>query len=283
MLLVIMFSHHSIGIFDSGVGGLSVAKDIQRTLPFESLVYVADSGFAPYGDQSAAFIANRCHRICQFFISQQVKAIVIACNTATVSCVAELRASYSLPIVGLEPAIKPAAINSKSAVVGVLATAQTVQSSAVTQLIERFGDHTKIILQGCPGLVERVEQADIYSQETRELLKEYLQPMLSAGADTIVMGCTHYAFLIPLIQKIIGPEITLLTSGQALSKQLHKRLSTAQLLNSTSHIQKLTFYSSSATPKSAAIISQLWGETVPLNALIECQSSNRYSGQKSPC
>lgn len=250
-----------IGIFDSGVGGLSVVKDIQVTLPFEQLIYIADSEHAPYGEKSADYITERCHSICQFLISRQVKAIVIACNTATVSCIKELRATYSLPILGLEPSIKPAAIDSKTSVIGVLATAQTVASGAVQQLMERFDSHAKIIVQGCPGLVEQVEHADLNSEKTALLLHKYLQPMLDAGADTIVMGCTHYAFLMPLIQKIVGPKITLLTSGLAVSKELKRRLRNDDLLNNSATRTKLDLYSNNPKANSVDIINALVDDT----------------------
>ncbi|NRA22673.1 MAG: glutamate racemase [Oceanospirillaceae bacterium] len=259
-----MHSNHPIGIFDSGVGGLSVAAHIHRELPFESLIYVADSGFAPYGDKSTQFIEQRCQEICQFLVQQQVKAIVVACNTATVSCITELRARFKLPIIGMEPGIKPALQLTKTGIIGVLATEQTVRSGAVNRLIFRFSDSSKVLVQGCPGLVELVEQANCDSPSLMTLLEGYLQPLLIKGVDTIVIGCTHYAFLISMIQDIVGQHIHIVTSHEAVTAELQRRLVANQLLTPEQQITEPLFYSTDKSVKSAATISQLWNKPINL-------------------
>lgn len=263
-----MHSNRPIGIFDSGVGGLSVAKNIQRELPYEQLIYVADSGFAPYGDKSSEFITQRCHAICQFFVEQQVKAIVVACNTATVSCIDQLRSTFYLPIIGMEPAIKPASIHSKVGTIGVLATAQTVQSGAVQRLVERFCHNADIFVQACPGLVELVEQASLDSQQASLLLNQYLRPLMDKGVDTIVMGCTHYAFLMPLIQSIVGEQVQLLTSHGPVTAQLQRRLSANSVLATAANSTKQSvFYTSNLNPSAQLNFNRLWQTPIALLAL----------------
>ncbi|NQZ32174.1 MAG: glutamate racemase [Oceanospirillaceae bacterium] len=263
-----MYSNRPIGIFDSGVGGLSVAKNIQHELPNEHFIYVADSAFAPYGEKSTEFITQRCHVICQFLVEQRVKAIVVACNTATVSCITQLRAAFDLPFIGMEPAIKPASLHSKTAVVGVLATQQTVQSGAVSRLVAQYSDNADIVVQACPGLVEMVENACVNSVQLTLLLRQYLQPMLDKGVDTIVMGCTHYAFLTPLIQSIVGEHITLLTSHGPVTKELQRRLEAiSALANTDSNVGQSMFYTSALSPEAKQSFNQLWGSPVNLLSL----------------
>jgi glutamate racemase len=178
----------AIGVFDSGVGGLSVLRAIRAALPHEHLVYVGDSGHAPYGDQSEAHITQRTLTVGNWLAEQGVKGITIACNTATVVAAKALREQTHLPVVAIEPAIKPAVALTRSGVVGVLATRQTVQSLAVARLMALYGAEKRILLQGCPGLVEQVERADLHSAETEALLRQFITPLLEQGADTLVLG-----------------------------------------------------------------------------------------------
>ena len=172
-----------IGVFDSGVGGLSVLAEIQRLLPNESLLYVADCGNVPYGEKTPEFIQQRCSVMADFFRQQGAKALVLACNTATVAGVADLRRDYpEWPIVGMEPAVKPAAAATRSGVVGVLATTGTLQSAKFAALLDRFATDVKVITQPCPGLVELIENGDLRSPELRQLLAGYVEPLLAAGA-----------------------------------------------------------------------------------------------------
>ncbi|HWS75980.1 MAG TPA: glutamate racemase [Quisquiliibacterium sp.] len=213
-----------IGVFDSGVGGLSVLREIRRQLPGEPLLYVADSGHAPYGDRSADFIEARSTAIVEFLVEAGARAIVIACNTATVVAVRALRAWCPVPIVAMEPAIKPAVSLTRSGVVGVLATRRTLESPSVARLCERHGHEARILLQACPGLVDRVEQGDLQGAATRGLLESYVGPLLEQGADTLVLGCTHYPFLEPLLRELAGPGVSIVDPAGAVARELQRRL-----------------------------------------------------------
>jgi glutamate racemase len=178
-----------IGVFDSGVGGLSVLREIHAQLPNEALLYVADSGHVPYGEKSAEFIRERSQKIAEFLLAQGAKALVLACNTATVAAVADLRERYpQLPIVGMEPAVKPAASATRSGVVGVLATTGTLKSARFAALLDRFASDVRVVTQPCPGLVECVEAGDLDSLAVRQLLQGYVDPLLAAGCDTLILG-----------------------------------------------------------------------------------------------
>jgi glutamate racemase len=219
-----------IGVFDSGVGGLSVVQALRAYLPSENIIYYADTANVPYGDKSQEFIEQRCLALAELLIAEDVKAIVIACNTATVSSITALRNNYGLPIIGVEPGIKPALKSSKTGVVGVLATTQTLRSNSFNRLAEGLGDNTKILLQACPGLMEKVERLEFNDAITEQLINQYMQPLVLAGADHIVLGCTHYAFLLPLIRLVAGPNITLVNTASAVAKEVVRRLTTADLL-----------------------------------------------------
>src|SRR5665647_112261 len=216
-------SAHPIGVFDSGVGGLAVLHEIRRELPNEDLLYVADSGHAPYGDKSAHVIEARSIAIVEFLISQHAKAIVVACNTATGVAIKALRSRFPVPIIAMEPAVKPAAAHTRSGVIGVLATSRTIASDNFAKLHERFGADVKILMQACPGLVEQVEAGNLSGDETRALLERYILPLLAQQADTLVLGCTHYPFLAPLIREIAGATVTVIDPSAAIARELRRR------------------------------------------------------------
>ena len=224
-------SEAPIGVFDSGVGGLSVLAEIHRLLPQESLLYVGDCGHIPYGEKSPAFIRQRCAVVAEFFQQQGAKALVLACNTATVAAVADLRQRYpDWPIVGMEPAVKPAAAATQCGVVGVLATTGTLQSAKFAALLDRFAMDIRVVTQPCPGLVEMIEAGDLHSDALRQLLRAYVEPLLAAGCDTIILGCTHYPFLRPLLLELIPSGMTLIDTGAAVARQLQRLLSECNLL-----------------------------------------------------
>jgi len=266
----------AIGVFDSGVGGLSVLRAIRQLLPHEQLLYVADSAHAPYGERHPEYIQRRSMIIAQFLRLQPVKAIVVACNTASVMAIESLRKDLDIPIVGIEPAIKPAVGITRSGVVGVMATSGTVQSDNVKRLCELYAQNTKIILQPCPGLVEQIERADLDSPETIALLDELLKPMLDAGADTIVLGCTHYPFVEKVIQQRVGDSVAIIEPGAAVARQLRRRLAEHSLLvdepvasndNELPEASKETFFSTASMGTSAKAISALWGTPVAVRYL----------------
>jgi glutamate racemase len=256
-----------IGVFDSGVGGLSVLKEIRALLPSEQLLYVADSGFAPYGDKSRDYISERCEYIVRFFLSQQVKAIVVACNTATSVAVDGLRAWCSVPIIAMEPAIKPAALHTKSGVVGVLATTQTIGSANVNRLIAEHGQDMTVLLRACAGFVERVEAGALSGDETEDLVRHHVLPLLAQGADTLVLGCTHYPFLAETIKVVAGDNISIIDPSAAIARELKRRLSEQNKLTTDSAQGSERFLSSGDVCQAQSIISQLWGKPVVVNLL----------------
>ena len=219
-----------IGIFDSGVGGLSVLLEVRRELPHEDLLYVADSGHAPYGEKPADFIERRATSIVNFFINEGAKAVVVACNTATGVAIEALRARWPMPIVGIEPAIKPAAAVTKSGIIGVLATSQTIASARFARLAGTFGSGVEIVAQACPGLVEQIESGDLSSAETRSLVEDYVRPLIERGADTLVLGCTHYPLVRAAIESVAGPTVTVIDPAAAVAREVRRRLEQAGLL-----------------------------------------------------
>ncbi len=226
-----MHKNAPIGVFDSGVGGLSVLREIQTLLPDETLLYVADSGHVPYGEKTAEFIRQRSTVITDFLLEQGAKALVVACNTATAAAIVELRAQYpELPIIGMEPAVKPAAAATRSGVVGVLATTGTLQSAKFAALLDRFASDVRVITRPCPGLVELIEAGELHSDVTRQLLRSYVDPLLAEGCDTLILGCTHYPFIKPLLLELVPPSVTLIDTGMAVAKQLQRLLGERDLL-----------------------------------------------------
>jgi glutamate racemase len=256
-----------IGVFDSGVGGLSVLREIRRELPGEDLLYVADSGHAPYGDKSTQLIEARSIAIVEFLVSQHAKAIVVACNTATGAAIETLRARFSVPIVAMEPAVKPAATHTKSGVIGVLATSGTLVSNNFAKLHARFGADVNILVQACPGLVEQVEAGDLSGDKTRALIKQYVLPLLAQKADTIVLGCTHYPFLVPLIQEITGPTVAIIDPAAAIARELRRRLASIKQLSPEARAGTERFWTSAAPDKTKQVISQLWRADIDVLSL----------------
>ena len=263
--------HHSsssftdaIGVFDSGVGGLSVLRAIRDALPAENLVYVADSGHAPYGDQSEAHITQRTLTVGNWLASAGVKAITVACNTATVVAIRHLREQIDIPVVAIEPAIKPAANKTRSGVVAVLATTQTLQSESVARLCQEHGEGKRILLQACPGWVEAVEMADLDSPRTQALLRQFVEPLISEGADTFVLGCTHYPFLRGALQRIVGEQVALIDPAVAVATELTRRLGN----NLRTHAKTLgstRFFTTGNVAHVQQVVSHLWGD----GALVE--------------
>jgi len=258
-----------IGVFDSGVGGLSVLREIRALLPNESLLYVADSGHVPYGEKSPEFIRERCRVLAEFLLAQGAKALVLACNTATVAGVAELRERYpQLPLVGMEPAVKPAAAATQSGVVGVLATTGTLKSAKFAALLDRFASDVRVITQPCPGLVERIEAGELDSAATRQLLQGFVAPLLAEGCDTLILGCTHYPFIKPLLRTLVPDSVSLIDTGAAVARQLQRLLQARDLL-ATGPAQPAQFWSSATPLAMQQVLPLLWGETVAVNGLPE--------------
>ena len=255
-----------IGVYDSGVGGLSVLRALKAKLPGESFTYVADCGHAPYGDRSASFVESRAHDIASFLTELGAKALVIACNTASVVAVQSLRERYRLPIVAMEPAIKPATQLSRAKVVLVLATSNTIRSPSVARLCSTYGVDTRFILQACPGLADQVERGRFRDDVTLQLLEAYLRPGLDAGADTIVLGCTHYAFLVDAMATIAGEAVTIVEPSEAIASQLSRVLAASTTL-SPSPVATTTFYTSGPPGELAAFLDVMGEPSAQVHAL----------------
>lgn len=253
--------HAPIGLFDSGVGGLSVLRAIRAELPHEDLIYVADSAYVPYGDKTHHFVVGRAFALTQFLVDQGAKAIVVACNTATAAAIGRLRAHFALPIVGVEPALKPAVAATRSGVVAVLATAGTLQSESFEHLVERYGQPVRVLAQACPGLAECVEACDLDGPHTRALVERYTAPLLAAGADTLVLGCTHYPFLMPVVAEVVGPGVTILETGAPVARQLQHVLAAGNLLAKRSTDGAVHFWTSGDSGAFSQVVAGLWGES----------------------
>jgi len=235
-----MINNQPIGLFDSGIGGTSIWSAIHDLMPDEDTIYLADSKNAPYGKKSKEEIIALSIKNTEFLLEMNAKIIVVACNTATTNAIKELRASYQIPFIGIEPAIKPAALNSKTQTIGILATKGTLSSELFNKAVEIYQD-TKIVEQVGYGLVELIENGEINSPEMTKLLLSYLQPMIDENIDYLVLGCSHYPYLIPQIKKIIPQHIQIIDSGEAVARQTHKILIEKVGLHSKG-VGKATFY-----------------------------------------
>jgi glutamate racemase len=239
-----MKQENAIGLFDSGIGGTSIWKEVHALLPNENTIYLADSKNAPYGLKSKEEIIALSCKNTELLLELNCKIIIVACNTATTNAIKELRAKYEIPFIGIEPAIKPAAIQSKTHTIGILATKGTLNSELFHQSVSNHPE-VKIIEQIGHGLVQLIENGDVDSPEMLELLKSYLNPMVEKNIDYLVLGCSHYPYLIPQIKKIIPPSIKIIDSGEAVAKQTQKILEQNKLLNHSKEKSSQLFYTNS--------------------------------------
>jgi glutamate racemase len=240
----------SIGIFDSGLGGLTILSEIKKRLPFEDIIYLADSKNAPYGEKTPQQIIELSKTNTDFLLSKNCKLIVVACNTATTNAIDVLRRQYKVPFVGIEPAIKPAILNSKNAKVGVLATKGTLSSSLFAKTTQRFKNNTHVIEVVGKGIVEAIEANNTNSKHFDEELSRQLLPFINEGIDTLVLGCSHYPFIISQIKKHIGENVNIIDSGFAVAKQTERLLQDHNLLfGKQENHGKLTIYSNQTSQK----------------------------------
>jgi glutamate racemase len=251
-----------IGVFDSGLGGLSVLRAIRAELPAASLAYAADSAWVPYGSRSEAFIRERSLTLCRFLMEHGAELLVVACNTATAAAVGVLRESLPVPVVGMEPAVKPATAATRNGKVGVLATVGTLSSARFAALLDRFGEGVEVLTRACPGLVECVEAGDLDGPVTRQLVARYVRPLVDAGADTLVLGCTHYPFLRPLIEAEAGPGVTLIDTGAAVARQVRRVADEINFLL-TRNVRE-SFWTSGDASRQSPIVAKLWGKPVSM-------------------
>lgn len=214
-----------IGVFDSGVGGLSVLNAIRQELPFQPVIYLADQAHVPYGSRSLEEVRTFSEAITRYLLSQGASLIVVACNTASAAALHSLRQAFPrVPFVGMEPAVKPAAEHTQSGVVGVLATPATFQGALYASVVERFAQNVRLLQDTCPGLVAQIEVGCLDGPETRRILESALHPMLQQNIDTVVLGCTHYPFVIPLIKDIVGPNVRVIDPAPAVARQVGRLL-----------------------------------------------------------
>jgi glutamate racemase len=230
-----------IGFFDSGIGGVTIWKAVHKLLPFENSIYLADSINAPYGQKTKQQIIDLCFKNVEFLLKQNAKIIVVACNTATTNAVNEMRAYFDIPVIGIEPAIKPAATQSKTHKIGILATKGTLNSELFSKSVALYKD-VQIIEQIGHGLVELIEAGKANSTEMSSLLQSYLQPMLEQNIDFLVLGCSHYPFLISQIQKILPAHVAIIDSGEAVAKQTFQVLKNQKILSASKTLGQHTFY-----------------------------------------
>lgn len=262
-----MDSDRPIGIFDSGVGGLSVLRWVQAELPHEDLLFFADQGHVPYGPRPAGQLQQFSTTITQYLLDQDAKLIIIACNTATASALTHLRKTFPhVPFVGMEPAIKSGATQTKTGQVGVLATATTFESQRYASLMARFAQHVTLYENPCRGLVERIEAGELDTPETHAFLQEVLTPMLAAGVDTFVLGCTHYPFIAPLIQRLVG-SAALIDPAPAVIRQTKRLLKKHTLLATRTRPGTTHTYTTASAPRLTHQIQTLLNQTLPVTPL----------------
>ena len=262
-------NHAPIGIFDSGVGGLSVLKEIRIQIPSESVLYYADQGHVPYGARSLEEVRAFSEEITRFLLQHGAKLIVVACNAASAAALHYLRQNFpGIYFVGMEPAIKPAAESTSTGVVGVLATPATFQGALYASVVERFGSGVTILQDTCPGLVGQIEKGELDSPSTRNILEKALCPMLDQGIDTVVMGCTHYPFVIPLIRAIAGPNVRVIDPAPAVARQTVRLLDMAELRSTNPTAGVLHFFTSGNKAQLVTQLPTLLGESGKVEQVI---------------
>jgi len=237
-----MSNNNPIGIFDSGVGGSSIWQEIHQLMPTESTIYLADSKNAPYGNKTQEEIISLSIKNTEVLINKGCKIIVVACNTATTNAIDELRNRFDIPIIGIEPAIKPAALQTKHKSIGILATKGTLSSALFHKTATTFTKEISVVEIVGEGLVPLIENDEVDSVEMKQLLKQYTAPMIAANIDYLVLGCSHYPYLIPQLQKILPKNVTIIDSGQAVAKQTQNVLQQHKLLTNTETRPNLQFF-----------------------------------------
>jgi glutamate racemase len=250
-------SKYPIGFFDSGVGGTSIWKEVNALLPKENTVYLADSANAPYGLKGKAAIIDLSIKNTEYLLAKNCKLIVVACNTATTNAIDYLRANYKVPFIGIEPAIKPAALQTRTNAIGILATKGTLSSELFSKTSSLFASHIKVIEQNGNGIVELIESGKLYSEEMKSLLAVYLKPMISANIDYLVLGCTHYPYLMPILLDLLPKKVKIIDSGEAVARQTKAVLERHDLLNINTMHSKHQFY----TNGKLEVMQALLGET----------------------
>src|SRR5215207_3950181 len=254
-------SSSSIGVFDSGVGGISVLRAIREQMQEESIIYFGDQKHIPYGPRPMEQIRNFSEAITKFLLAQDAKIIVVACNTASAAALKDLREKFpDVQFVGMEPAVKPAAERTQTGRVGVLATPATFQGALYASVVERFANGVELFQSTCPGLVQEIEQGNLNGEETRRILEEALRPMLEKNIDTVVLGCTHYPFVIPLIEEIVGESVRVIDPAPAVARQIERLLRARGIRSSSGTRGNIKFYTSGDADDLKSLLPILLGE-----------------------
>ena len=250
-----------IGVFDSGVGGLSVLRAMRELMPEEPVIYFGDQRHVPYGPRRLGQVRDFSEAITRFLLEQDAKLIVVACNTASAAALHYLRDTFpEVLFVGMEPAVKPAAEHTRSGLVGVLATPATFQGELYASVLERFANGVQVLQDTCSGLVGQIEFGNLGGNETRAILEKALRPMLDRGIDTVVLGCTHYPFVIPLIEQIVGENVRVIDPAPAVAKQVKRLLAAGGMKNPVGERTQVNFYTSGAVDAFQFILPKLLGE-----------------------
>jgi glutamate racemase len=257
-----------IGIFDSGVGGLSVLRAIRQLMPEESVIYFGDQGHVPYGPRPLQQVRDFSEGITRFLLSKGAKIIVVACNAASAAALTYLRQTFSdVSFVGMEPAVKPAAEHTETGVVGVLATPATFQGALYASVVERFANGVELLQDTCVGLVQQIEKGDLSGTATRKILEDALHPMLEKNIDTVVLACTHYPFVIPLIQEIAGEKVRVIDPAPAVARQTKRLLEAKGLKRETGSRGEIKFFTSGDARFVQSLLPKLFGENGKVQAL----------------
>jgi glutamate racemase len=265
-----MFQSDSpIGVFDSGVGGLSVLRAMRESIPEEPVIYFADQGHVPYGPRPLEQVRNFSEGITRFLLDRGAKLIVVACNAASAAALHYLRKEFPhITFVGMEPAVKPAAEHTQSGIVGVLATPATFQGALYASVLERFANGVQVLQHTCPGLVGQIEKGDLNGDETRAILEDALRPMLDRGIDTVVLGCTHYPFVIPLIEQVAGDNVRVIDPAPAVAKQARRLLEAGGMKRLAGECAEVRLYTSGDVDSLRSLLPKLLGESGQVEKVI---------------
>ncbi|MGY0393478.1 glutamate racemase [Bizionia sp. KMM 8389] len=255
-------SKKPIGIFDSGVGGTSIWKELHERLPYESTIYLADSRNSPYGTKTQQEIIQLSIKNTEYLIKQGCKLIVVACNTATTNAIKVLRERFDIPFIGIEPAIKPAALNTKTKAIGILATRGTLSSELFLKITDLYSQHIQVIEQEGEGIVQLIETGKLHSEAMTGLLEKYLEPMIAANIDYLVLGCTHYPYLMPQLLKLLPSQVKIIDSGAAVAKQTEAILNKHRLQNTTNSKATKHFYTNGSTEVISTLLETVKGAEI---------------------
>lgn len=258
-----------IGVFDSGVGGLSVLRAMRELMSNENMIFFGDQGHVPYGPRPLEEVRAFSEGITRWLLEEGAKLIVVACNTASAAALTYLRQTFpDVKFVGMEPAVKPAAETTRTGVVGVLATPATFQGALYASVVERFANGVELLQNTCPGLVQEIEKGNLEGEETRRILEAALRPMLEKNIDTVVLGCTHYPFVIPLVEEIAGESVRVIDPAPAVAKQAERLLEAAGTRNRSGRRGRVQFYTSGDAAAVESLLPKLWGEAERVERLV---------------